>query len=107
MTKSLRRVAREAYALAREAVPDYTCPTSRRDFTQAQLFAALAVKTFLKTDYRGAVAILDDFAELRHDLGLTKTPHYTTLWHAERRLLKRGASASSSAGCSAAPASAA
>ena len=39
MTKSLRKVAREAYALARAALPPYTCPTSRRDFTQAQLFA--------------------------------------------------------------------
>jgi hypothetical protein len=107
MTKSLRRVAREAYALAREALPPYTCPTSRHDFTQAQLFAALAVKTFLKTDYRGAVAILGDFAELRQDLDLAKVPDHTTLWHAERRLLKRGASAGSSGGRSAAPACAA
>jgi hypothetical protein len=107
MTKSLRQVAREAYALAGEALPSYTCSTSRHDYTQAQLFAALAVKTFLKTDYRGAVAILDDFAELRQDLGLTKVPHHTTLWHAEQRLLQRGASANSSGGYSAAPASAA
>jgi hypothetical protein len=107
MTKSLRTVARAAYALAREALPPYTCPTSRRDYTQAQLFAALAVKTFLKTDYRGAVAILDDFAELRQDLDLAKVPDHTTLWYAEQRLLKRGASANSSGGCSAAPASAA
>ena len=107
MAKSLRKVAREAYALARESLPPYTCPTSRHDYTQAQLFAALAVKTFLKTDYRGAVAILADFAELRHDLDLTKVPVHTTLWYAERRLLQRGASASSSGGRSAAPAAAA
>jgi hypothetical protein len=87
--------------------PPYTCPTSRRDYTQAQPFAALAVKTFLRTDYRGAVAILADFAELRQDLGLAKVPDHTTLWHAERRLLKGGASASSSAARSAAPACAA
>ena len=107
MAKSLRKVAREAYALARESLPPYTCPTSRHDYTQAQLLAALAVKTFLKTDYRGAVAILADFAELRHDLDLTKVPDHTTLWYAERRLLQRGASASSSGGRSAAPAAAA
>jgi hypothetical protein len=107
MTKSLRKVAREAYALAHEALPPYTCPTSRHDYTQAQLFAALAVKTFLKTDYRGAVAFLADFTELRQDLGLTKVPDHTTLWYAERRLLKKGASASSSARRSAAPACAA
>ena len=107
MTKSPRRVAREALALAREALPAYSCATSRRDFTQAQLFAILALKTFLKTDYRGVVAVLEDFPDLRADLDLTKVPHYSTLCYAERRLLQRGASASSSAKSSAAPACAA
>src|SRR6516164_690743 len=96
MTKSPRRVAREALALARQALPGYSCPTSRHDFTQAQLFAVLALKTFLKTDYRGVVAFLDDFPELRADLGLTKVPHYSTLCYAEQRLLKKGTSSSSS-----------
>jgi hypothetical protein len=107
MTKSPRRVAREALRLAREALPAYSCPTSRHDFTQAQLFAILALKAFLKTDYRGVVAVLDDFPGLRHDLGLAKVPHYSTLCYAERRLLQKGASASSSAKPSAAPACAA
>jgi hypothetical protein len=107
MTKSPRRVAREALAVAREALPAYSCATSRHDFTQAQLFAILALKVFLKTDYRGVVACLDDFPALRADLGLTKVPHYSTLCYAERRLLQKGASASSSAGPSAAPACAA
>jgi hypothetical protein len=103
MTKSPRRVAREALRLAQEAFPAYSCPTSRHDFTQAQLFAILALKTFLKTDYRGVVAFLDDFPELRADLGLAKVPHYSTLCYAEQRLLKKGASASSCAPPSAAP----
>ena len=107
MTKSPRRVAREALRLAREALPAYSCRTSRHDFTQAQLFAVLALKTFLKTDYRGAVAFLDDFPELRADLGLSKVPHYSTLCYAEQRLLKKGGSVSSSAAPSAAPACAA
>lgn len=107
MTKSPRRVAREALQLAREALPAYSSQTSRHDFTQAQLFAILALKTFLKTDYRGVVAFLDDFPELRQDLGLVKVPHYSTLCYAEQRLLKKGGSASSSAGRSAAPACAA
>jgi hypothetical protein len=51
MSKSPRRIAREALALAQESLPAYSCPTSRRDFTQPQLFALLALKTFLKTDY--------------------------------------------------------
>jgi hypothetical protein len=103
MTKSPRRVAREALALAREALPAYSCPTSRKDYTQAQLFAILALKTFLKTDYRGVVAFLHDFPGLRADLGLAKVPHYSTLSYAERRLLQKGGSAASSAAPSAAP----
>jgi Transposase domain (DUF772) len=107
MTKSPRRVAREALALAREALPAFSCPTSRHDYTQHQLFAILALKTFLKTDDRGVVAVLEDFPELRADLGLTKVPDHSTLWYAQRRLLQKGGSASSSGGRSAAPASAA
>jgi hypothetical protein len=107
MTKSPRRVAREALALAREALPAYSCPTSRKDYTQHQLFAILALKVFLKTDYRGVVAFLDDFPELRHDLWLTKVPHYSTLNYAEQRLLQQGGSGNSSGRCSAAPACAA
>jgi hypothetical protein len=95
MTKSPRAVAREALRLAREALPAYSSKYSRKDFTQHQLFAVLALKTFLKTDYRGVVATLADFAELRADLGLTKVPDHSTLCYAERRLLKRGTSSSS------------
>jgi hypothetical protein len=107
MTKSPRRVAQEALRLAQGALPAYSCATSRHDFTQAQLFACLALKTFLKTDYRGVAAFLADFPELRTDLGLTKVPHYSTLCYAEQRLLKKGGSVSSSARPSAAPACAA
>jgi hypothetical protein len=94
MTKSPRAVAREALRLAGEALPAYSSPYSRKDFTQHQLFAVLALKTFLKTDYRGVTAFLNDFAELRDDLGLAKVPNYSTLCYAEQRLLKRGTSSS-------------
>src|SRR5438067_6920715 len=96
MTKSPRAVAREALHLAREALPAYSCRTSRKDYTQHQLFAILALKTFLKVDYRGVEAFLKDFAEIRADLGLAKVPHYSTLNYAEQRLLKKGGSSSSS-----------
>src|SRR5882757_8361815 len=96
MSKSPRAVAREALALAREALPAYSSKYSRKDFTQHQLFAALALKTFLKTDYRGVVAYLHDFTELRDELGLNKVPDHSTLCYAEQRLLKRGTSSSSS-----------
>jgi hypothetical protein len=70
MTKSPRAVAREALRIARDALPAYSSKFSRRDFTQHQLFALAALKTFFKTDYRGLVQMLRDFSELREDLGL-------------------------------------
>jgi len=96
MTKSPRAVAQEALRLAQESLPPYSSARSRKDFTQHQLFAVLALKTFLKVDYRGVVAVLKDFAELRDDLALKKVPHYSTICYAEGRLLKGGASSTSS-----------
>jgi hypothetical protein len=90
MTKSPRAVAREALALARDALPAYSSSTSRKDFTAHQLFAVPALKTFFKTDYRGIAQLLTDFADLREDLGLGKVPHYSTLCYAAARLLKKG-----------------
>jgi hypothetical protein len=92
MTKSPRTIAREALRLAQAALPPYSSKFSRKDFTQHQLFALLALKTFFKTDYRGVIALFDDFTELRADLGLKKVPHYSTLCYAEQRLLKKGKS---------------
>ena len=96
MTKSPRAVAREALRLAQDALPAYSAVRSRKDFTQHQLFAVLALKTFLKTDYRGVAQFLADFAEIRNDLGLDKVPHYSTLCYAASRLLKKGRSSASS-----------
>ena len=96
MTKSPRAVAREALRLAQEALPTYSSKFSRQDYTQHQLFALLALKTCFKTDYRGLVQLLDDFAELRQDLGLDAVPHYSTLCYAAKRLLKKGRSSPSS-----------
>jgi hypothetical protein len=96
MTKSPRTVAREALRLARESLPAHSSKYSRKDYTQHQLFALLALKTFFKTDYRGLTQMLADFAELRQDLGLTAPPHYSTLCYAAKRLLKKGSSSCSS-----------
>jgi hypothetical protein len=96
MTKSPRAVAREALRLAQEALPAYSSKFSRQDYTQPQLFALLALKTFFNTDYRGVVALLEDFPELRQDLGLAAVPHYSTLCYAAKRLLKKGSSSRSS-----------
>jgi len=107
MTKSPRAVAREALRLAQEALPAYSSKFSRQDFTQHQLFALLALKTFFKTDYRGLAQLLEDFGDLRADLGLDKVPHYSTLCKASGRLLKKGSSSRSSSRPPRAPRSAA
>src|SRR3954447_25024221 len=90
MTKSPRAVAREALRLAQESLPPYSSARSRKDYTQHQLFAILALRTFLRVDYRGAAEFLKDFAELRGDLGLKKVPHYSTLNLRRATALKKG-----------------
>ena len=87
MTKSAVRLASEALLVGRRTFPRYSCPRSRHDFTQAQLFAVLILRQFLQTDYRGVVTLLAEWSEVRQTLGLRKVPHYSTLCYAERRLL--------------------
>ena len=45
------------------------------------------LKAFFKADYRRIVAYLEDMPGLREQLGLKKTPHFTTLQKASARLL--------------------
>jgi hypothetical protein len=86
MTKSAVRLARTALAVGEEARPRYAARTSRHDYTQAQLFALLVLKHFLRTDYRGVVALAAEWGELRRALRLARVPHYSTLCYAARRL---------------------
>jgi hypothetical protein len=90
-TKDPIALARAALEAGKRALPDYSCSKSCHLYTQPQLFAMLALKQFLKLDYRGVVTWLSRWKELRDALGLTRVPHYSTLCYAERRLLKRGA----------------
>jgi len=87
MSKSAVRVARDALAAGEAALPPYGSRFSRRAYTQPQLFALLALRQFLRTDYRGVVALAAEWRELREALGLTRVPHYSTLAHAAPRLL--------------------
>ena len=90
MTKSPVHLAQEALKVAEAALPTYSSPFSKKDFTQPQLFAILALRQFFKTDYRGVVQMLRDFSELRTTLKLKKVPHYSTLCYAQKRMLKKG-----------------
>lgn len=98
MTKSVLHLAREALAVGQEALPAYSGPRSRHDFTQPQLFALLTVRQMLRLDYRGLILLLAEWRELRQALDLRKVPHYSTLCYAAHRLFvaaeKGGPSAS-------------
>jgi hypothetical protein len=96
MTKSPLAVARAALAVAADALPAYSCKFSRRDYTQPQLFAILALRAFLKTDYRGIEQYLRDWSDLRPALGLAKVPDHSTLQKAHERLLEKKGSPPSS-----------
>lgn len=87
-SKSPKAVALAALATARRSLPAYSHVSSPKVFTQHQLFACLVLKSFLKTDYRGMIALLKDEPSLVETLGLKKIPHFTTLQKASRRLLR-------------------
>src|SRR3954452_8050289 len=90
MTKSALAVARQALAAARGALPAYASKNSRKDYTQHQLVALLAVRAFLKTDYRGAEQLARDWSDLRAAVGLgPRVPDHTTLKRAADRLLEK------------------
>ncbi len=90
-TRSPVALARKALQVAANALPAYSSKYSKKDFTQHQLLAILALEQFFKTDDRGIVVLLDDLGELRSTLGLKKVPHPTTLFQARKRLAKKGA----------------
>jgi len=83
--KSPLALAKAALAEAREAIPPYASRFSRHDYTQHQLYALVALRRLLKTDYRGLEATLRDWAELRDALGLVRVPDHSTIQRAERR----------------------
>jgi hypothetical protein len=88
-TRSALAVARTALKVGQNALPDYSHRNSPRKFTQPLLFALLVLRQFFRTDYRGLIVRLEEWAELRRALKLKSVPHYSTLCYAERRLLKK------------------
>lgn len=90
-TKSPVALARAALEVAAEALPAYSSKFSRKDFTQQQLFAMLAVRRSLKLDYRGLEVLLREWAELREAMGLKKVPDHSTIQKAACRLTATGA----------------
>ena len=77
MTKSAVRLVHKALAVGRSALVRYSSRFSRHDHTQAQFFALRVLKQFLRTDYRGLVALLAEWGELRRVLGLKKAVSFS------------------------------
>jgi hypothetical protein len=106
-TKDPLALARVAMEVGERAFEPYSHPKSPQKYTQPQLFAMLALRQFFGLDYRGLVAWLAGWSDLRDVLGLKRVPHYSTLCYAERRLLKKRALLDSLTRPSSSPASAA
>ena len=89
MTRSPVALARKAVEIAARSLPAYSSRFSRKDFTQHQLFALMVLGTFLKLDHRGIVAVVKDWSDVREAIDLKKVPHFSTLYKAQQRLLKK------------------
>jgi hypothetical protein len=87
-SKSPKRVLRFAYLIGQLALPDYSCPYSRKTYRQSQLFACLVLKEFLQLDYRKLAALLNDSGDLAAVIDLTRVPHFTTFQKAAARLVR-------------------
>lgn len=92
LTKSPLAFARVALEAAEGTLPAYSHPKSPHKYTQPQLFAILALKEFLQLDYRGIIACLRDWSDLREALALKRLPNFSTLKYAQDRLAEKGAS---------------
>lgn len=89
MSKSPSSLAKAAYKAARLALPDYGSKFSKKSFTQPQLFTILVLKSFFRTDYRGIIEILKDMSGILKIIEIENLPTYSTLWYAEKRLIKK------------------
>ena len=96
MSKSPVAFAKMALRIGQRGLDLYSSARSRKDFTQPQLFALLALRQFFQADYRKTVEFVAEWAELQEVLQLKKVPHFTTIQKAHQRLLKKGSSIDSS-----------
>jgi hypothetical protein len=89
--KSPRKVLMAAHALAVACLKRRRSKFSRKDFTDAQLFACLVLREHQKKSYRGVVALLQDCPDWCRAIGLKKVPDHNTLCEAFHRLVTPGA----------------
>jgi hypothetical protein len=86
--KSPRKVLKLAHRLALRVLPAYASRFSRKDFTNAQLFACLVLREHQRKSFRGVEALLADSPQWLADVGLAKAPDHNTLGRAFGRFVK-------------------
>ena len=86
--KSPRKVLRLAHELAEQVLPAYANRFSRKDYTNAQLFACLVLREHQRKSFRGVEALLADSPQWLADIGLAKAPDHNTLDRAFGRFVK-------------------
>jgi transposase len=64
--------------LEKEKVPLYSGPFSKKQYTQHQHLKGLVIRTLFRLRYRELTDLLGVADALRHRIGLSKVPHYTT-----------------------------
>jgi hypothetical protein len=87
-SKSPRKVLKLAYQLGQEVLPQYASHFSRKDFTNAQMFACLLLREHQRKSFRGIEALLIDSPQWLADIGLSKAPDHNTLCRAFDRFMK-------------------
>ena len=83
----LLEMMRLTLIVCRRQLNDYSCPKSKRTFTQPQLLACLVLKTIQKRSYRGTIELLEASDALREAMGLSSVPAHTTLKEFADRVL--------------------
>src|SRR5258706_7633596 len=87
-SKSPRKVLKLAHQLGQEVLPAYGSHFSRKDFTNAQMFACLVLREHQRKSFRGIEALLIDSPHWLGDIGLSKAPEHNTLCRAVDRFMK-------------------
>jgi len=88
-TKDPIKLVKVALEAGSKTLAPYSHAKSPQKYRQEQVFAILVLRQFYRLDYRGIVAMLKDWTELREAIGIKKVPHYSTLCYAEDRILKK------------------
>lgn len=75
-----------AYDLVKRALPEYSSPYSRKDFTQHQLATLLLIKFKCNLGYRETIEMVRLMTPIREHLGLNQMPVPSTLCYAFDRI---------------------